>query len=253
MATTFEFRDIARFILANSGGAAFERYDGTLCPVSLDLPGSTFRDIVDAEIAVDDSGVAKWNQGYTGMGRIITRIDLYYQPILPLKGGWAKIYCQRVGGSGEINNFGSDGATYSGYLQEAYDIVNEDRPLTIYANGIRDAATAEKLAKLYILWRFMPLKLLSVTGTYSLLDIELLDKVGVDCSFLPAHYVGKKWLVVGHRVVPSVGAMPGVELKLIQIGGDQIADDLVLQDTWATGDSLADTWATGTNYVEVWA
>jgi len=261
MSEVLKFRDILRWLLWQSGGASFERFDGSIAPVSLDEPASITRNITNDEIIID-GGLASWDYSFTNTSRLITRIDLYYKPNLALDGGWAKKFCQYTGGTGEDHNFttidddGHGGSYYSGLLADSYDYIDEERGYTLYANGIRDGDTAEKLAMLLIKWRVAPLVEIVMDCTYSVLDIELFDKVGITGDIITnfSFLSGCTWLVTGHRItLPIHGKQPGVQLKLLQMGpaSPPIPSDEDWIDTYATGDEKVDTFATGEFIQEV--
>jgi len=254
-----KYRDILSLLLKNYGAVAFDRFDGTLGIVSLDAPASITRNIANSEILVDQSGLAVWNYSYSSTERMITSLELWYQPITPLKDGFgAKKYCRSSSYPSppeetEKHNFSSEGSTYKGYLDNSRAVLGEERPLTLYARAIRDEATAEALCKLVIKWKCRPLIMMELDCSYAALDIELFDKIGITGDVVPALFQSKSWLVVGHRITPCVGGQkPVVKLKLIELGTTGLPADTAWVEVGAPGN--ADKVETGTGstaYTEV--
>lgn len=225
-------RDVITDLLMQCGCIVREGADGTIGIVTLDTPGSVTRNIDQTEVLINEMRIPRWEVSHGPAENLITELNIWYRPILPqtqggsgprtqgAMGGYAAhIYCKRNDGSSSLYNFSSGGSTYSGYLDNAYGIIATDRPMTVKLPGIRDAATAEALAKLLIGWRCELLSQLVLTCTYSVLDIELGDKVGCTATFLPSYLESKKWLVVGQRIVPNVGVgvQPEVTLTLLEM------------------------------------
>jgi len=250
MAENPKLRDVLSFLLMNSGGLLFERYDGKIALASLDDPGSVSRTIDDTEIKLDSSGVAKYDYNFTSANDLITRIDLKYQQILPLDAEFDKVkFAQRTGGTGEQNNFnfldddGNAGEFYSSLLQNAHNAIGEERPFTFEAEAIKDEQTAERLARLIILWRHKQLAVLKLHCTYKALDIEMWDDVGLSSTKLPSFLTTKRWKVVQSTPVPAIGRKdPGVKLSLWEIPLSDSAETVceILTDT-AGATILTDT------------
>ena len=244
-------RDVLGKMLSMSGCIMRERPDGTIGLVTLD-DATISRNIDASEILLDNNKQSRWSHSRSSADNLITEIDVWYSPIIPLKDGYAgRKFCKRNGASGTTDNFLTEGETYSGYLENAYDLIGEDRPLQIKLDGVRDEATAEAFAKLWIKWRMRFLATLNLDCTYSALDIELWDKVGCTATFLPATLAGKSWLVVGHRIVPNVGQTPEVNLSLLELG----AANLPASEDWveigAAGTVKTEVGAGGPIYSEI--
>lgn len=251
-----KFRETLAFLLGQSGAVAFERFDGTIAPVTLDDPGSTSRTLVDGEIITDAKGLFRITPNYTSMKNLITRIDVRYKKIHPLDDEYGAVkFCRRIDDTLATNeqrhNFTSSGNKYSGFLQTAYDYTNEDNPLTILADGIRDDATAEALAKLIITFRFKPLVILNAVCKYSVLDIEIADKIASNLTFIKSLWNNYTWLAIGQGIIPNVKSKPGVNLILLELGSAtaSLPTVLVWQDG-GVGDFKQDG-AVGNFYVEV--
>jgi len=254
-----KYRDILRFLLVQSGATLFERYDGSIAPVSLDVPESVTRNITDAEILCDGNGIAQWDYDTIPTSVLITDLHLYYKPITPQDGGWSGYrYCQSLStGSGSIANWTTkDVGPYIGYLENSYSIINEARPLTVYCPGIRDDATAEELSSIIIYYRTALWYLLDLTCTFSVLDIEMFDNIGVTASAVTGTHTflgSSKWKVIGQRVTPNILTQNGnVKLKLLQIAG---TGSPPAEEQWTDvltgGTAHTDVLTGGTPYQEV--
>jgi len=252
MADKIMFRDAIRRLLANSAIAAFERYNGTLGIVPIDNPVSVTRNITENEIKIDENKIAMWNYGFTEKDDLITRIDLRYGVVIPEKNTFSStVYCDRNGN----HNFITEGPTYTAYLRYVYNTLGSDNHFTFDALSIRDSATAEKLAKYLIRWFARPKAVLSLTCTYSVLNIELCDIIGVtaDCVVdVHTFLAGKTWVVVGHRIVPCVnGQGSRVELKLIELGESNLPEPETWIEVGSGGAEKIEVGAGGTAYQEV--
>lgn len=222
MPTIPKYRDVAEFILKQSGGVMFERYDGTICPVSLNTPASVTRNIIDYEIATD-KGMSSIKVGYTPARNIVTGIVLWYRPIIPMNGdgGWmGNRYCYMTQYGVVSTNIADAPRAYDNTVRAhiAHRTIQERRTLTIYCPGIRDDDTAELLLDMVLQWRCRPLTILTMKCTYGVLDLEMWDKVGVTAGTLPSNLTGVFWLITGKRIGTGVGGKrPMVILKLIQL------------------------------------
>ena len=256
MADKLLYKEVISSLLSESGGLAFERFNGDIALQSLDVPSlAPTRAIVNSDIITNDKGVAVWNYGFTSMRNLITRVDLKYEKVNPEDDYYGSVkFCNRFGSSDTTkHNFLSEGSLYGGYLETAYNLLGEERAVTIEASHIRDEATAEALVKLYILWRFKPLALLNMSCTYSVIDIEPLDKLLVTATVIvtgKTFLSNREWMVIGRGLLPSINQEPKINLNLIEIGGSNVdaAEDWI--DTYATGDEKIDG-STGENIVEV--
>ena len=243
-------RDMLTIIALQSGAIIYRRFDGSIGVTSLDEPESVSRNIENADILLDGNGLAQWNYGYSNAKYLITKININYCPLIPVKDNYTKKkYCYRTGfidPAGVANYNIGEGDTYSGYLQNAYDILGEERELSIKCPGIRDDDTAENLLKLIIKWRSALLRIITLACKYTILDIEIGDDIGITATVLPSYLASKKWFVTGTRIMPLLrGNTMGVKLTLIETGGSQIAEDEVWQKTPDTGDEKTFTADTG--------
>jgi hypothetical protein len=187
---------------------------------------------------------------------MITSIQVKYQKILPLQNEWgATKYINRNATEHNFTLTDSYGtAAYYGYLlQLAYETLGEERPLTVEADCIRDADTAERLARLMILYRYKPQAVVNVECIYTGLQLEVGDEVGLNISFLPSYFNGLSYMVSGVRIIPNVGAEAGVKITLIEKGSKNTPAVTELLDTFSTGDLLQDKLdnVSGSNYTEV--
>lgn len=245
-------RNVLERMLSQAGCVMRERPDGVIGLCTLDDPGSVTRNITAAEVLIDDSKMARWSHSRSSADNLITEIDIWYSPIIPLKDGYAgRKFCKRNGASGTTDNFLTEGETYSGYLENAYDLIGEDRPLQIKLDGVRDEATAEAFAKLWIKWRMRFLATLNLACKYSALDIELWDKIGVTATFLPATLSNRSWLVVGHRIVTNVGQTPEVNLALLELGVSNLPESEEWEEVGAAGLLKTEIGAGGPIYSEI--
>ena len=141
-------------------------------------------------------------------------------------------------------------------LEVIAQLDTEDRPsgLAILNDGTEIYIT--HLLKLIIKWRHFQLAVVEVNCTYSVLDVEMWDKVGItagiitDYSFLS----GLSWLVIGKRIVPNIkGKKPGVRLRLMQLGTADLPETLQWVDQLAGsgGDSKVDVLTGGEQITEV--
>lgn len=242
-------REVIRDIASHSAGIIFEKYDGSISITTMDDPGSVSRNIEDSEILTDQNNLAIWDYSYTSVDLLITQIELFYKPIHPLDGGWVgRVYANRS----SLSDLGVLGVEYSGYLDNAYNTINEDRKLTIYAPGIRDEDTAKNLARLWIEWRTKPLAMMSLECSYSVLDIEFGDKIGVTATTIHSFLRNKTWLVIGYKINPNIlNKQPSAVLELIEVGGSSQTEPTEWVDTFATGDEKTDTFSTGEIIQEV--
>lgn len=192
MAKQLFYKEVIGSLLRDSGGLAFEKYNGDLALGNIDVPDSITRNIADADIITDRAGLAIWNYGFTSMNNLITRIDIKYKKVMPESDRWGGIkFCTRFNGADiQKHNFLEEGSTYSNHLQKAFDVLGEERALSIDAPHVRDEATVEALAKLIILWRFKPLALVDLHCKYSVIDIEMLDKIGITATVVTGENAG---------------------------------------------------------------
>ena len=253
-------RETAAFYLVNSGGVLLERFDGTIAPVTLEAPASVTRNITDSEILLDSNNLAQWDYAYTKASSLYTKIEMWYKPIIPMRNKYAaNKFCQRSGhpdGAPDnnligVDTDGYDGSYYQGLLTTAYGTMEEDRTLTINADGIRDDATADLLARMVIKWHSRILAQLTLTCSCSALDIELWDKIGVTATVIPTDLQSKTWIVTGHSIQPSVGTAPTVRLKLLEMGTAGLPSIETWADSLTTGDFKLNSLTTGDIIPEV--
>lgn len=221
-----KFREEIEKMLECSGLLCFERYDSAMGIASLDAPSVIARTIDDSEVLISN-GKTDIDIESEDTDIIITSIEIKYRPILPT-GEWAStVYCHRsASGESPLHNFETiDASESQNLLQQAYETIGDEKPLVVEAPCIRDAATAERLAALIVKLRYKPLVSIKLSGTYSLLDIELCDKIGINISQLSATLNAKTYIVVGQRIRPFVNkSNPGVELTLLELGSATIED-----------------------------
>jgi len=221
-----KFRQVLKSILAQSGCIGFERFDGTLALATLDVPASVTRNLANSEILLDGQKQARFSLGYSPARNLITGLEIMYAPIVPRSDTWAsRAYCYRTNRTEghnmtTLDGDGQGGTYYQSLLEKAYDTTNEENHLQIKCYGIRAVATAEKLARLVILWRHRQLAMLSVDCSYNAADIEIGDKIGVTGDIVPSIAQSKTWLAIGTRLSPNVGNDPELNLNLIEMGED---------------------------------
>ena len=245
MAESITYKQIISSVLKDSGGLAFERFNGDLALGDLDVPDvPPTRDINNLDILTDNKGKAIWNYAFSSMNNVITRIDLRYQKINPEDDRWGAVkFCTRSDGSEtEKHNFLSEGSTYSNYLESAYDLLGEERAITVDAPNIRDEETAERLCKILILWRFRPLAMLNISCKYSVIDIEMLDKILVNAGVITGQIIDtdlEKWSLMSWpdgTTLPKGATSIDLNAKYTLIGLPYI----LAEDVIYTNDFLAD-------------
>ena len=103
-------------------------------------------------------------------------------------------------------------------LQNAFDLVGEEREITLEAEFIRDERTVEFYTSHIVRWRTKFLMMLTMDCTYSVADIEFGDKVGVAVNAMPARLWCKTWMVQEHRMVPVMkDSRPKIKLTLLEM------------------------------------
>ena len=238
------WRNILKELAFNSGIVTAERYNGKLAVIVTDIPedGDFSRTIAESEIETDSKGNAIWDYDITPMSELITRLDLRYKPIIPRSNSYRGVkFCQRTDLDGDDNNFTTEGSEYSSLLQMAYNELGEERKLTVNANHIRDAATAENLAKNYIRWHYRQLAILKITCTYSVIDIEQWTKVKTNLSFLPTNLNSRYWITQSVKIVPNInGKTPRIELTLLEFPTD-LPESPELPDAYDEGEGAVDS------------
>lgn len=255
-----KFKESISFLLTNSAGIAFERFDGTIAVADLDN-GSTVKTIADANVLLDGAGVPKINTAFTPIDKLITSIEVKYQKIIPEKDQYGAVkFAKRSGATipagEERHNFTlSDtvglAGTYCGLLQSAYEQLGEERPLTVYADAIRDADTAERLARAIILKRYKSLAQISFESNYSLLDLEIGDKVAINLTYLSAALNATVFMVTGYRIIPNVGADAGIRIVLTELGSANLPAAGSWVEVGAGGSTLLEVGSGGTHYQEI--
>jgi hypothetical protein len=251
MAEKILFDSVMNKILFNSGCLGFFNSNDNFIIADLDDPGSATRTITDGEISLSGNN-RQINYTQTTKDNIITQIKLKYK-LNNASGEYTAIkYCSR-NSANDTHNFLTEGNEYQSRLDTGYEILGEDKELIVEADLIRDEATAEALTKIIIQYRYKQVPTLELTGTYSLLDIELGDKIDHSISDLPATYNSKIYMVVGMSIQPQVGSIPSVKIKLIDCvpANEEAAE--VWQDTYATGDIVQDTYSTGDGIQNVYS
>lgn len=241
-----KFRDEINKMLSCSGLICFEKYDGTLGLATLDAPDEVTRFVTDDEIKIDSALMADVDFGSIDTSILITAIEVKYRTVLPVDDKYAGVvYCNHTGS--DISNFTDDINEYSGYLATAYDALGEDRPYTVEAPCIRDAATAELLAKLIIKLRYKALEQITIRGSYSLLDIEIGDKIGMNSTLLASTGLNDKtYIVTGMRIQPNVNKVkPDVRLTLTELGTATITERTIWQDSASAPTNIKTDVASG--------
>lgn len=243
-----KFKKSLEKILECSGLVCFERFDGSLALQTLDDPGGVTRTITDAEIKVDGNKMFEVETSSLDTEKIITSIEVKYRPVLPEDGKYAAtVFCRRSGAAGEQHNFTGGGNEYTGYLQLAYETLGTERPLVIEADAIRDAATAEALAKLIIKLRYKPLEQLIIKCRYSPMDIEITDKIGLNSTILTASGLNDKtYMVTGSRIKPNIkGDKPDVRIVLTELSTATITEPTIWQDSLSAPTNVKTDVASG--------
>jgi hypothetical protein len=258
-----KLKDVLKYYLFNGGCIGFEKYDGTLALATLDN-SATVGTISDSDLLLDDNKYPRISTSFTDIKNCITRIDLRYQRIVPLSDRYAQTkFCRRsndpLTDGGSKHNFTLSDTNggwqfYSELLEQSYNRIGYENPLTIDADGIRDADTAEKLARLLILMRYKPLAQLSIDAKYTMLAYEIGDKVNVNFDSIPAALNAKVYMITGSRIVPNVGTdEPFIKISLTELGAASLPESTTLQDSYGTGDTLVDSLngVAGTEYKEI--
>lgn len=246
------FKDCMKLFLENSAGFAYEKYNGKMALARIDVDGTTLYTIDDSAVLLKGNNPAV-KISYTDISDTITGIIIKYQKVIPEDNYYAQMcYCYRVGSTeSSLHNFtllddNGNWQFYSGLLQTAYESRESENILTIEADGIRDAATAERLARAIILQRWQSMAMLDIDCIYTMLKAEIGDQVNTDIAILDALSLNSKiWLVVNTRFKPTVGGNPSVSLKLLEIGSANLPESEEWQDTYSTGDIKQNTYDTG--------
>lgn len=259
MAKSLKYKDTLKGILRNSGLVSFCKYNGTVALADLDSDTSDLA-ISNTNIIIDDNGPAL-SFSYTDLNDIITSIELKYSKIIPEDNVYSeKIYMYRTDGAPSgINqdNFNLSGKSeYINLLDTAYALIGEDKPYSFEADGIRDSATAERLARLIIKLHFKPMAIVEFEATYSLLKMEIGDKINFDSTLagsglvLPASFIDKIFIVSGIRVYPNVGSDPSIKITAIELGTANLPTTEEWIEVGHGGSEKIETGASGTIYTE---
>jgi hypothetical protein len=244
--------------LKNSAGFAFERFDGKLALARTDLDGTIAYEIADTDILLKSNKPAV-KVSYTNIDDTITGIVIKYQKVLADEDYYAQTsYCYRMNAIGTLHNWtlldtNGNWQYYSGLLEQAYATRESENILTIEADGIRDAATAERLARAIVLQRWQSMAMLDIDCAYTMLKAEIGDQVSTDIAIVdPLGLNAKTWLIVRTRIIPTIGGNPSVGLRLLEIGATSVPDDEEWQDTYSTGEIKQNTYSTGALSVGVY-
>lgn len=253
------FKECMKLFLENSYGFAFEKYNGTLALARIDVDGTTVGTIEDSDLILK-SNRPSVKVSYTDIKDVITGIVIKYQKVIPEDNYYAQVsYCYRISSTETskhnwtLLDTNGNWQFYSGLLQDAYEARGSENILTIEADGIRDAGTAERLARAIVLQRWQSMAIIELDCIYSCLKYEIGDQVDTDIAILESVGLnGKIYLVTKTKVVPTIGGNPHIALKLLQIGSASLPDALVWQDTYSTGDAKQNTFSTGDSVIGVY-
>lgn len=252
MADRPKFKDCMKLLLENSYGFAFEKYNGNLALARIDVDGTTVGTIDDSDVLLKSNKTAA-RISYTDIDNTITGIVIKYQRVHADNNYYgASSFCHRISSSETIKHnwtlldANGNWQFYSSLLQTSYEQRNTDNILTIEADGIRDASTAERLARAIVLQRWKPMAIIDIDCLYTCLKYEIGDQVALDIGVLEANGLNDKiYLIVQSKISPTVGGSPMVSLKLIEIGAANLPESETWQDTYSTGDTKQNTYATG--------
>jgi hypothetical protein len=271
------FKEALSYYLTNGGGIAFEKYNGKIAVVDLDVDTSD-KTLADTDVLLDSNKLPMVDYGFTDMKKLITSIEIKYQKVVPENNVYgATSFCYRTGMTGldARNNFsltegGITKVDCMSMLQSAYDMLGEEKPYTLNADGIRDADTAERLARLIIQLRTRPMAWVKITGPYSILKtgttpnfklLEIGDKVdAANVSYLPANIktytsngvaATRLFMIAGINIKPNVGSKANAVLNLCEIGTSNLPASVDWIETGNTGDIKTETGNTGAIAQEV--
>jgi len=246
-----KFKECMNLFLKNSAGFAYEKYNGKLALARTDLDGTIAYEIADTDILLKRNKPAV-KISYTNIEDTISGIVIKYQKVLPENNSFAATsYCYRIGNTNNLHNWSiidtnGNWQYYSGLLQSAYEARESENILTIEADGIRHAFTAERLARAIVLQRWQPMAMIDIECAYTMLKAEIGDQVSTNISILNSSALNNKvWLIVKTKINTTVGGNPSIGLKLLEIGATSVPDSETWQDTYSTGDIKQNTFNTG--------
>jgi len=232
------FRDIVKKVAIESGLIVSETNDGKLKVSTLDIPEDTSgsREVLDSELIISGN-VPKYNEEYTIITDLITDLSLNYRYNLAVETYGENILSSVIPGVSDLT-------------ENALDILDEERRANIDLETHRDRNSVNYFASLLMQYHNRPLRILTVSGTLSLRDIE----VGDWCHFETDDYIlgtsNKIYLCIQTGLQPKFkDNKPEYTFKLIELdaGGygcaiyESVLDDDEIQEVTSGLDEIQET------------
>lgn len=251
-----KFKNIIRYYLKNCGCIAYEKYDGSLAIATVDKSES-IRTITDSDCKLKNN-IPDVSFSYTDIDKCYSQIYIRYKQVLANNERFGAVkYCKNVSSvESPIHNFtliddNGNWQYYSTLLQIARDNIGFDRTLTFDADGIRDDDTAERLCRLLILLHYKPLAKIIINGSYSLLNIEIGDKIDTNISTLENYGLNDKiYICSSSRIVPNIKQEANVRIELTELASANLPTTETWVDTYSSGINQVDSFSSGNNYSE---
>jgi len=233
------FKDVVDMIARENGLIVSETNDGKLKVSILDVPTSTsgLREILNSELLLDSSGIARYGEAYTVITDLITDLTCNYQ-------------YNNANDTFGSSTSGSEIPGIPDMTENALDILDEERRATIDLNTIRNKNTVNYFSFLLMQYHNRPLRILDIYGTLNLRNIG----IGDWCIFQNDDYIlgtdSKVYLCVNSKLRPKFkGELPEVSLKLIELdaGGygcaiyESVLDDNEIQEVTSGLDEIQET------------
>lgn len=250
-----KFNDALKNMLHSCYAIAYEKYDGKLALSRIDTDSDVAFTISDSDLLIINNRPAV-KISYSNMSEVITGIVLQYNKVLPENNYYAdKVYCYHntfttQDGTG-LSNFeylDSNGnwQYYSSLLTTGKQLRTTENIITINADGVRDKATAEKLAKAIILQRWKPMAELELECCYTILKAEIGDQIRTDINIIDLLGLNDKtWFVSGVSINTTIDRSPSIKIKIVEIGSLSVNAPEEWQNTYSTGNEYQDTYSNG--------
>lgn len=261
MESDVTFKKALKYYLLNSGCIAYEKYDGSLAIATVDKSES-IRTITDSDCKLKNN-IPDVSFSYTDIDKCYSSICVRYKKVIADEERYgSKKYCKNINFSNiesnisNIHNFtlldiNGNWKYYSTLLQIARDNIGFDRTLTFDADGIRDDDTAERLCRLLILLHYKPLAKIIINGSYSLLNIEIGDKIDTNICTLENYGLNDKiYICSSSRIVPNIKQEANVRIELTELASANLPTTETWIDTYSSGINQVDSFSSGNNYSE---
>lgn len=198
---TVKFRTLAEDICREHGLILSEAYNGKLAMYTVER-NSALRTITNAEILLNDGGLANIKDSFTTVDNLMTSLVMNYK--------------KRFTDGVYADTYNADSLIASD-LSNAKDVIDIDHKATIDFDTIRDENTVKAVAYLLGDYYSTPLREITIQCALSTYDVQ----VGSWISFENTTYVkgsaNKEYLVIGQRIqLGFKETKPYIEFKVLE-------------------------------------